>query len=87
VRDLLATEAIARVGMFDTGRVSALSRRLREGRDLGEVQSMAVMLVLTAQLLHEVLVEGFPTTVPTRRPDRLIRRMGAPAEALAARAS
>jgi len=87
VPDLLATEAIARVGMFDTGRVSALSRRLREGRDLGEVQSMAVMLVLTAQLLHEVLVEGFPTTVPTRRPDRLIRRMGVPAEALAARAS
>lgn len=71
---LLEPEAIARAGVFDADKVSHLRRRLRAGHTLGEVQSMAVALVLTTQLLHERFVSDFPRIVEARRPDRLIRR-------------
>ena len=87
LHDLLTPDAIERAGMFDPGKVSFLSRRLGEGRDLGEVQSMAVMLVLTTQLLHERYVAGFASALPKRAPDRFIRRTGASAPPMAAKAA
>jgi hypothetical protein len=76
LRELLQPDAIARAGIFDPHKVSLLSRRLREGHDLGEVQSMALMLVLTTQLLDRRFVRGFPTSVEARTPDRVVRRTG-----------
>lgn len=80
---LLAPDAVARSGMFDLDKVSHLRRRLREGHVLGEGQSMAAMLVLSVQLLHERFVSDFPRIVEAREPDRVARRLGEPSRAVA----
>jgi len=87
LQDLMHPDAIAQAGIFDVHKVSFLSRRLRDGRDLGEVQSMAVMLVLTVQMLDRRFVRNFPTSHEVRIPDRVVRRTGAPTRAAVARVS
>lgn len=83
-QDLMHPDAVEQAGIFDAHKVSLLRRRLREGRDLGEVQSMAVMLVLTVQLLDRRFVRDFPTSHDVRAPDRIVRRTGVPTRAVAA---
>lgn len=74
LRDLLHPDRVARAGIFDPAKVDRLARRLEEHVAPGEGSSMAIMLVLTTQLLHDRFVLGFPSVVDERPPDRVVRR-------------
>jgi asparagine synthase (glutamine-hydrolysing) len=61
VNDLLSPERIACDGIFEPSAVEALVRKVREGRALGNRDNMALVGVLSTQLLLERFVHKFPT--------------------------
>jgi asparagine synthase (glutamine-hydrolysing) len=78
LHEAVVDREVSEAGIFDPRKVALLRDRLREGRSLSEVQSMAVMAILTAQFLHRRFVARFPTDIEPREPDLVVRRAGAP---------
>jgi asparagine synthase (glutamine-hydrolysing) len=62
VRALLAPDTIAGYGYFDPSRVQRLVQKLESGRAVGEKDNMALIAVLSTQLLHHQFIE---TAIPT----------------------
>ncbi len=58
VEDLLARESLEQGGLFDAGRVGHLVRKARAGRAIGVKDNMALVAVLTTQLLVERFIAG-----------------------------
>jgi asparagine synthase (glutamine-hydrolysing) len=71
---LLDESSLRASGWFDPPKVRLLLRRLEEGRAFGEVQGMALVGILTTELLHRRFVQGFPGDVEPREPDRVVRQ-------------
>ena len=61
VSELLSPSIVGRAGYFDPQAVHHLVEKGRGAAELGQMDSMAVVGVLSAQLLHHLFVEGFPT--------------------------
>jgi asparagine synthase (glutamine-hydrolysing) len=64
VNDMLSPERIAHDGIFHPSAVGSLVRKVREGKALGNKDNMALVGVLSTQLVLERFVHNFPTTPP-----------------------
>ncbi|HHS96307.1 MAG TPA: asparagine synthase (glutamine-hydrolyzing) [Chloroflexi bacterium] len=60
VEAVLSPEAIQEAGLFDPAAVAQLVRKCRSGRRAGERDDMALVGVLSIQLLHHLFVATFP---------------------------
>jgi asparagine synthase (glutamine-hydrolysing) len=72
VEALLAPEAVRAGGVFDPGAVAALLRRCASGRRVGEREDMALIGVLSTQLLHHLFMER-ALSAPEADPVRICR--------------
>jgi asparagine synthase (glutamine-hydrolysing) len=61
VGELLAPDAVAQAGIFDPAAVGLLVKKCRTAPELGEVDSMGLVGVLSTQLLHHLFIA--PETV------------------------
>jgi asparagine synthase (glutamine-hydrolysing) len=59
VVDLLSEKALADSGLFDQVLVKQLVGKVREGRPIGEVDDMAVVAIVSTQLIHHRFVKNF----------------------------
>jgi asparagine synthase (glutamine-hydrolysing) len=64
VRELLSPQAIARVGMFKPEMVNQLVQKILAGRPVGESDDMALVGILSTQLLHSQFVSNFRPASP-----------------------
>lgn len=72
VEELLSPEAVRAAGYFDPQAVARLVQKCRKGMRVSESEDMALVGILSTQLLHHLFVERFPPE-PIREitPDRL----------------
>ena len=72
VGELLSPDALKRTGYFNPGKVAKLSEKCRkqEGALLSERENMALVGIISTQLLHDLFVRNFPTT-STPEPDNV----------------
>jgi asparagine synthase (glutamine-hydrolysing) len=57
VADALSESAVARTGIFEPRAVSMLVKKCREASEVGEADSMALVGVLSTQLLHKQFIQ------------------------------
>jgi asparagine synthase (glutamine-hydrolysing) len=69
VSDLLAESALKESGYFNPEAIAALVRKIQRGGKLSEVDDMALVGVLSTQLVHQKFVKDF--RIPELRPARL----------------
>ncbi len=68
VEAMLTSEVVRAADLFDPEAVGQLVRKCRSGKRVGERDEMALVGVLSAQLLHSLFVENFPPH-PIRKVD------------------
>jgi len=75
VRDLLSPDAIRAAGFFKPGAVDQLVRKIEGGAVLSETDDMAVVGILSTQLVHHQFVWHFPSPepLPTHSPVKICR--------------
>ena len=76
IAELLSQKKISDYGYFDDKKVTLLAKRFSQEakQAASEVQNMALMGILTTQLLHQQYVEDFdPRTIKPAIPDRIVR--------------
>ena len=74
VEELLAPEAIRAGGIFDPSAVSRLALKCRTGKHIGERDDMALVGVLSTQLVQQLFVDNFPPRpVEEAHPVRICR--------------
>lgn len=61
VQDALSAESVRSAGLFDVAKVAKLLRKAKEVDSLSEIDSMALVGVLSSQLIHSQFVRDFPT--------------------------
>jgi hypothetical protein len=66
LQNLLSERALQNSGLFNPLAVTQLVRKAQSGMPLGEVDDMAIAGVLSAQLTHQIFIQGFDA-----RPSRL----------------
>lgn len=79
IADLLSEKAIREYGYFDAKKVSLLCKRFSANakQAASEVQNMALIGILSTQILHQQFVEKFqPGSFEPVVPDRVIRNYG-----------
>ena len=79
VGETLAAEPVRAAGYFDEKKVELLARRFHQDARQGvsEVQNMALIGILSTQLLHRHYIDEFRAeNVPATVPDRLVRPAG-----------
>jgi asparagine synthase (glutamine-hydrolysing) len=64
VDDLLSAQALKGSGYFRPAAVEQLVRKIRRGASLGETDDMALVGILSTQLLHHQFIEHFGTPRP-----------------------
>jgi asparagine synthase (glutamine-hydrolysing) len=64
VRDLLSPRAVKAAGFFKPGAVDQLVRKIDGGAALGETDDMALVGILSTQLLHYQFVDHFRSIEP-----------------------
>jgi len=60
VQDALSAESLKATGLFDAAKVTRLLRKAQAVERLSEIDSMALMGVLSSQLVHHQFVQNFP---------------------------
>ncbi len=60
VEALLSPEAIQAAGVFDPQSVLRLARKCRSGSHISEPEEMALVGIISTQLLHHLFIERFP---------------------------
>lgn len=71
VNELLSREAIRDVGLFNPTAVERLAAKARTGGALGETDDMALVGILSTQLLHHSFIEDFVTREPISDADNV----------------
>jgi len=71
VRELLASPAIKASGLFKQGAVEQLVRKVDSGAPIGETDDMALVGILSAQLLDHYFVRHFHRAEPLGNKDRV----------------
>lgn len=59
VRELLDVEAIRKYGYFDPAKVGRLTKKIQQGRAIGNKDSMALVGILSTQVWHHLFIEGY----------------------------
>ena len=62
VGEFLSESALKKAGLFDFGKVARLVKKLEATKDPSEVNGMALVGILSAQLVHHHFIENFPST-------------------------
>jgi asparagine synthase (glutamine-hydrolysing) len=73
LEELLSPEAVRRTGCFDPSKVERLVARCRTPGSASETQDMALVAILSTQLLHRRFVEDFPRDVAADVPAKAVR--------------
>jgi asparagine synthase (glutamine-hydrolysing) len=71
VRELLTPESIKEVGLFKSGPVEQLVRKIESGAGVGETDDMALAGILSTQLTHQLFVKDFKRREPISAKDRV----------------
>jgi asparagine synthase (glutamine-hydrolysing) len=66
-KEALSAESLSRAGLFDAGKVTKLLQKAQAVGDLSEIDSMALVGILSSQLIHQKFIQEFPA-----RPDNSI---------------
>ncbi len=69
VQELLSPEKIKMTGIFNPGAVSQLVRKAEQGSSLGETGDMALVGIISTQLVHHQFVAGFKKKPPLTERD------------------
>lgn len=69
VRELLSPEVVERAGVFKSSAVGRLAGKLHAGAAMGETDDMALVGVISTQLLHAQLVSGYRAQAPVGEGD------------------
>ncbi|MCK4503088.1 MAG: asparagine synthase C-terminal domain-containing protein, partial [Desulfuromonadales bacterium] len=78
IQDYLADDAISRYGYFDPKKVSFLRKKFTKDsmQTANEVQNMALIGILSTQILHKQFIEDFkPEKIEPAVPNNVIRRV------------
>jgi asparagine synthase (glutamine-hydrolysing) len=73
VREALSEPALQRSGLFDAAKVPYLLRRLAGEKSQGEFQNMALIGILSTQIIHRRFITDFPAFIQPAVPDKVIR--------------
>ena len=76
VREMLSPENLARTGLFNPAAVGQLVNKVRQGGTLGETDDMALVGILSTQLVHHQFIERFKIPAPLSESDPVKVRMG-----------
>ena len=71
VREVLSPGSIQEAGLFKSGSVEQLVRKIDGGRAIGETDDMALAGIISTQLLHEQFVKNFPSIPSLSSKDRV----------------
>jgi asparagine synthase (glutamine-hydrolysing) len=71
VKDLLSTRSIAAAGLFNPKAVRLLVDKVSGGARLGETDEMALVGILSSQILHERFISDFRMPPPLSNADRI----------------
>ena len=66
-KEALSEKSLSRAGLFDAGKVTKLLRKAQAVENLSEIDNMALVGVLSSQLIHRQFVQDFPA-----RPDNSV---------------
>jgi asparagine synthase (glutamine-hydrolysing) len=69
VRELLSPESLARTGWFNPAVVGQLANKARQGGALGETDEMALVGILSTQLVHHQFIDHFKLPPPLAEND------------------
>lgn len=61
MQQMLSEASLKRAGLFDSNKVSKLLQKIRAIENPGEVDNMALVGILSSQLIYHQFVENFPT--------------------------
>ena len=64
VRDLLSQEGLKRSHFFNPAMVGELVKRVEQGAEFGETNEMALVGIISTQLVHQQFVENFKKAPP-----------------------
>jgi asparagine synthase (glutamine-hydrolysing) len=67
----------AKTGMFDTNKVSRLLKKLQSADNAGEMDSMALVGILSTQLIYHQFIENPPTSLDSISPNLMIDQRSA----------
>jgi asparagine synthase (glutamine-hydrolysing) len=74
VDEMLSGSALKKAGLFNEKKVDRLLAKYRKGGQDSEVQNMAVVGILSTQLVHHQFIENFPwRETAALKPDKIIR--------------
>ena len=59
-REALSERSLERAGLFDAGKVSRLLRKLQNLDSPSEIDNMALVGILSSQLVYQQFIEDFP---------------------------
>jgi asparagine synthase (glutamine-hydrolysing) len=59
-QEALSEKSLNSTGLFDAGKVTKLLRKVRAADHLSEIDSMALVGILSSQLIHSQFIEEFP---------------------------
>ncbi|MEA3226532.1 MAG: asparagine synthase (glutamine-hydrolyzing), partial [Planctomycetota bacterium] len=59
-REALSEKSLEKAGLFDAGKVARLLRKLERLDSPSEIDNMALVGILSSQLVHSQFIEGFP---------------------------
>jgi asparagine synthase (glutamine-hydrolysing) len=78
-RQVLSEASLKKAGMFDADRVARLLRKVQSTENLSEIDSMALVGILSSQIMYHQFVDDFPSKpVDAVCPDLIVdRRSGA----------
>ncbi|OHB60989.1 MAG: asparagine synthase (glutamine-hydrolyzing), partial [Planctomycetes bacterium RBG_13_50_24] len=63
-KEALSARSLSGAGLFDAGKVTKLLRKAQTVGDLSEIDSMALIGILSSQIIHQKFIQDFPS-----RPD------------------
>jgi len=77
VEELLSPASIKAAGLFKPGAVEQLTSKVRAGAPIGETDDMALVGILSTQLVHHLFVNNFRLPEPLSAADRVkVCRLG-----------
>ena len=76
VREMLSPEKLKETGLFNPAAVNQLVQKAGQGNPIGETDDMALVGILSTQLVHQHFVSNFKKSAPLSDRDRVKVRSG-----------